>query len=555
MNTDSPNTARSGMPWRQFFAWSALPLILVVGSGVMILRDKGGVQPSVTVLVQGGAMHGVEGMDFGPDGQLYTASMNGLSVMKIDPKTAAVSTVVGAPDGEADDVAVGPAGTPAAGVVVWTAPGPGELRVLRPGGKPQVLMPNVPGINPVAFSKDGRLFAAQSGANDNALWEVDPMGEKPPRLVEKSATRLNGFSVGPDGKIYAPWQGTDQVVRIEPDSGEITVIAKAVGAPTAVDVDSKGVVYASGGEELWRIAPNEAPKMLMHINGPFDNMAIGPDDTVYASSVAESVVYVIDPTTLQNREFLHGSFVTPLGLAMAAKDAKEALYVADPFGARFVDPTTGAMTRNPWRRNRDAGIAVGANDKFTAVLGASGSVRKIDRATDEVVLDVAPIKGARGIVLTAGGDILVSDTDTGRLLRVDSDGTHPVAEGLNAPIGLALDGTGAVLVAESGSGVISRIDLAGGQRTELAKGLNKPTAVTRVPGNRLAVVETGAGTITLVDPTNGARQVLASGLALDMTGLKLPANASAGIAAGADGSIYATLPRDIRILKITLAGK
>ena len=89
------------MPWRQLVAWTALPLALVIGSGIMILRDRAA--PRVTVLVEGGAMHGTEGLTFGPDGMMYVASLNGLAVMKVDPKTGAVSTAVGPPDAEPDE--------------------------------------------------------------------------------------------------------------------------------------------------------------------------------------------------------------------------------------------------------------------------------------------------------------------------------------------------------------------------------------------------------------------------------------------------------------------
>src|SRR6185437_10067871 len=87
------------------------------------------------VLVKGGAAHGVEGLTFGPDGMIYAASSFSNSVLKIDPKTGAVATAAGPPDGESDDVAVGPANTPAAGIIVWTSPPTGRLLMKKPGGE------------------------------------------------------------------------------------------------------------------------------------------------------------------------------------------------------------------------------------------------------------------------------------------------------------------------------------------------------------------------------------------------------------------------------------
>ena len=112
------------MPWRQILAWTALPLALVIWSGNRILEDRRNASSAAapTELVTSGILHGAEGMDFGPDGMLYAASLSAYSIVKIDPKSGVVSVLVGPPEmeAEADDVAVGPAGTPAAGIVAWT---------------------------------------------------------------------------------------------------------------------------------------------------------------------------------------------------------------------------------------------------------------------------------------------------------------------------------------------------------------------------------------------------------------------------------------------------
>ncbi len=551
MNDTSPSSEKPGMPWRRLLAWTALPLALVIWSGTMILKDRNAAPAAPTTLVSSGMLHGAEGMDFGPDGMLYAASLSAFSIVKIDPKTGAVTTVVGPPEmeAEADDVAVGPAGTPAAGIVAWTSPPRGHIGILRPGGKPEILLKDLPGINPIAFNKEGRLFAAQSGANENSLWEVDPTGAKPPRLVTKGETRLNGFDFGPDGKLYSPWQGSNpgKIVAIDVDTGDVKTIMATIDTPSAVSVAADGTVYSAGNDTLWATSPSGESKKVGELVGAFDNLEVGSDGLVYASVVPDSKFVVFDPATQKFRDLVPGTLLAPLGVAMSRKDGKDVLLVADPFGYRSVDTSTGVVTRGPWRRNRDSSISVGANDKIIAVLGGSGVAKKIDRATDEVVAELPAVKGARNMVLTAKEEIVLADTAAGRLVRVDADGEHVIAEGLKKPYGLAVDGDG-LLVAEMDGGTIARIDSAG-TRTEIAKGLQDPGAIARLADGSIAVIE-GTSTVSVVDAKTGAKRARATGLKLDTEAIRVPANTYAGIAAGADGTLYVSAPRENKILKI-----
>ena len=90
-----------------------------------------------------------------------------------------------------------------------------------------------------------------------------------------------------------------------------------------------------------------------------------------------------------------------------------------------------------------------------------------------------------GVAIDANGDILVCDTpvhDPGRVLRFDRTGQdmQTIAAGGNLvfPIGIAVDHSGAILIANSGRNVI-RIDPASGTQTPVSTGgsLESPTGV------------------------------------------------------------------------------
>ena len=63
-----------------------------------------------------------------------------------------------------------------------------------------------PGVNPITFSNDGRLFVSQCFFGTN-LYEVDPLGKAEARLISDElgpGCGLNGMDWGPDNRLYGP---------------------------------------------------------------------------------------------------------------------------------------------------------------------------------------------------------------------------------------------------------------------------------------------------------------------------------------------------------------
>jgi len=551
----------AGLPRRRASARWAAALVVAIPLASSAAPPPGAVAGSgvtLEVLVPPALMHAIEGINFDLDGTLLGTSIHGQSVYRIDVGTGRVSVAVGPPHGESDDVAVGPAGTPAAGILAWTAQFTGEVRIQRPGGVPEVALPNAPRVNPIAFSADGRLFTAQVGAGDDTLWELDPVGGKPPRRVASGKGRLNGFGFGTDGRLYAPQFGTDRLVAIDVDRGEYTTIATGVGSPAAAKVAPNGDVfsvdYLKG--DLW-LTPKSgaAPSIVASMREPIDSLAIGRDGTVYVSNVADSSVLAVDPVTGRSRTVVHGVFTVPLGMALATLDGAPRLLVADPFGYRFVDAKDGTVTRPNWAANRGASSAVAADARFIAYSASgSGRVRQIDRASDSVVVESTAVGTPRGIALTSQGAMIVADAREGRLLRVTAQGIATLATGLEEPVALLLENDGVALVSEARAGRVTRVDLANGGRTTLADGLARPTGLARLPDGRLVVVEPDLGRVVAVDLRSGARTILATGLKLSLEGLDLPKNTNAGVVVDRDGTIFVACPGDNSIVSMSIAG-
>ena len=155
------------------------------------------------VLVAPSSFSGVHGLAVDMQGRLLAGSVLGNNLWEVDRTTGAAKVLIPAPEGQADDIAIGPKGE-----MAWTSYIQGVLRYRANDTAPiRVLAKDLPGINSLAFDqRSGKLYASQVFLGD-AMWEID-VADKPdraaPRLIAKDMGGFNGFEVGPDGMIYGP---------------------------------------------------------------------------------------------------------------------------------------------------------------------------------------------------------------------------------------------------------------------------------------------------------------------------------------------------------------
>ena len=196
----------------------------------------------VQIWVQGSPIHGANGLNFGPDGNLYIASVWGLEIVVMNPDTGEIVDRIG-PDeggGGADDLAFGPDGS-----LYWTSIFTGEVVRRAPDGNVtrQIVAPS---MNPITFSDDGPLFVAKSIVQNDGLYELDPNLVEPPRL--RAEQGVNGMDWGSDGFLYGPIPFEGRIVRIDittdPASFETFV---ETTLPTAVKFSPQGDLYATTG--------------------------------------------------------------------------------------------------------------------------------------------------------------------------------------------------------------------------------------------------------------------------------------------------------------------
>lgn len=502
----------------------------------------------LTPLVRGSAFHGVHGIRFSPNGELYAGSVAGQTLYAVDVATGAVRIVEGPPHGMADDIAFGPGDQ-----VVWTAISDNTVYTRRGAGPVEVLANDMPGANSVAFSRDGkRLFLGQVFAGDG-VWELDPAGVKPPRRITGPVGGFNSFAPGPDGALYGPLWFKGQVARIDPDTGQVSVVAEGFQTLAAAKFDSKDnlLVIDTKIGVLYRVDIKTGAKTkVAQLSTSLDNIAISPDDQIFVSNMADNGIQEVDVATGHLRQVVRGDLAFPSDIDVSSRGGRDTIYVADVFAYRSVDGATGAVTDLGRMHADDLEYPTAVSSSGAHVIltgGVSGTVQVMDRATGRRLRLLEGFKGPADAVELPNGDLLVLEMATGSLTRVSGERRTVVASGLKSPTGLARSADGRIYVAESGEGRVARVDLKTGAVSTVADGFQRPKAVAVESGGRLLVLDMGARTLIEVG-SDGRKSVIAKDLPVG----QLPGGSAwgAGVAVGARGDIYLASDIDNAIYRV-----
>ena len=513
-------------------------------------RPAGWAAPEV--LVAPSSFSGVHGLAIDTQGRLLAGSVIGSNIWEVNRQTGATKVLVPAPEGQADDIAIGPKGE-----MAWTNYLMGMIRYRENDAAPmRVLAKDLPGINSLDFDRrNGKLYASQVFMGD-ALWEIDVTGANPPRLIRKDMGGFNGFEVGPDGMLYGPLWFKGQVAKINPANGDLTVINSEFKTPAAANLDGKGnlwVVDTRTGE-LSRVELASGRKTVVkQLKPALDNLAIAPDGTIYVSNMADNSVEAYNPATGELRTLTSGKVAVPAGIKVAG----DSLWVADIFGFRQVNLATGTTTDvfRMQASDLEYPFAVGVSSRqFALASWFTGTVQLIDRATLKTDTMLHGFKAPYDAIPMEDGSVLVAELATGSITRASGaefKDRKTVASGLGGPVQMILGTDGHLYVTET-AGKLTRIDLATGAKSEVASGLLLPEGVAQTPWGSLIVAETAARRLVEIDPSNGSRRTVADNLPIGLEagpGMP-PPYVVTGLSVGPDGSIYMSADRNNAIYRI-----
>ncbi len=511
----------------------------------------------VALLAAGAEIGAANGIFFDGQDRLWVASV-GSGIFVVDPDSGETLEHYPGNVASADDVTVAADGT-----VYFTDIINGQVGIIDPDGTlREERLAVAPGANSITFSDDGRLFVGADFLGDG-LFEVDTTGATPPRVVTPDPGWLNGMDFGPDGLIYAPRWTEGTIVRADPETGELTTIAdNSESVYSAVKFDPDGVLHAVEALPAHVVEVDIATgeqTILATLEGTNDNLAFDSTGRLFVSSSQNGSIHeILDDGSV--RVVKEPALSASAGIVVEEVDGVEEVTVLTVQALVTLDGETGEeLTR--LGSVPDAGFALeqpalgGAlrsDDDGLLVLDwtPGGGVEVWDVEGDSVVATY-PIDFGFDVI-RFGGELYTSVSLANNVSRLSATGSEIVFE-VNSPTGLAATET-EMYVTSLADGTILQLAADGAlldAPAVVAEGLDAPEGLAVLPDGDLVVVETGSGDVTSVDIATGETTTLAEGISPAYTLADFyPAFTPSSVAVAPSGNIYVTSPADGNVWRI-----
>lgn len=500
------------MKKEQILVHTALGLALILG--ISCKNDDSEVVDSPgepQLIATGSRFNGINGLYFREnDNQIYAASAIGSEIGVIDVASGEVLFSLTQEDGVEgpDDLVIDPQGD-----LYWTAIFSGEVGKLTSGG---VLTKQfvAPGVNPITFNDDGRLFVALDFLGDG-LYEIDPSLSKTPQLLTDSPLGyLNGMDFGPGGWLYGPIWTQGKVVKINIETLEIVDVVTGFATAPAVKFDANGNLYVLDyiPGEVYTVNINTNEKTLLTQDDRLiglDNLAFNSLGELYVSNAYNGSIYSIDTENGDVTPILDGDFMYAGDIAL---ESNGDLLLGDVFSLKRSGAEIETVERHflgqpgmimPMTIDRS-----GDNLILSSWFNNAVQVWNYESGTEvelyyDYVLPVNAIFGHDGSLIVAelgfDGAVKISVQKDGVRTNLVESG-----DGILVPSGLACSAKGDLYVADNYLGTVHKLMSAGEALDEpelIISDLMQPEGMKVTENGKLIIAETGLDRVISVDLT------------------------------------------------------
>ncbi len=467
-------------------------------SGISGCSSDGEVEQYTTkVWSRGAALNAAVSLNFNPNGEMFAIDAFSSRILKMDQNSGQVLDIItDSVDGAADfDFAID-------GTMYWVLPFSGKVYRRTTSGVVSLVANLNTVIDGVTVNAENRVFTASFASSKDALWELDPFGIIPPRVVVQLGG-FDAFDFGPDGYLYAPdySNGTGQIYKINVDTGEVKVIADGFCQPISAKFNSIGELYILDAlcPQMVKVNIYTGEKTLVaNLEPGVDNFDFNPQDEMFVAFNANSYIGKLNPDGSVTK-ITRSGFASPGGVVIRADDS---LFVSGVFAMRRFDLVSGESKKTVYTNdgmipalslsgdgqnliitsnlfggmvqiwNPDTGVAVETHANFKQptnairfqdnIVVADMGIGSVVKLTDRTPL-IEGLKVPAGLA-AKGNDLYVGDWKTGIIWKVVEAGVvlNPAriaTQNLVQPEGIAFDNEGKLLVVEVGKKRLLRIDL------------------------------------------------------------------------------------------------
>ncbi len=278
-------------------------------------------------VVKGSTLHAANGFYFDSNDRIHMANLLSHEVHTLDPETGDLLATIGMSDGVVtpDDVTVGPDDA-----VYWTAILTGEIGKQHPDGSIEIIAQLPPGPNGISFSEAGLLYVGNYISGE--VYEIDPSGQVPPRIVAVTYPTLEGMDFGPDGHLYIPTLAFGIILQVHIETGEVIPVYTAAPGTTSLKFDDRGDLFVaqSAGHVLKVDLAGGTATVHAEFPTMIETIAFDSQNRMFVSNATAGDLYrVNDDGTITN--LLQSGLVAGGGITTMVHEWPQSLWVADTF--------------------------------------------------------------------------------------------------------------------------------------------------------------------------------------------------------------------------------